>query len=925
MFGPLRGRSEEMARALAVVHAAARHGRGGVLLVSGPPGIGKTALVTEVRRQSSALKLRVVGGKCDEIEQVSPGAPVIALLRSGRHPLLEASEYEEISVSASEPLLLVERIATHLEEAAKAQPLVITLDDVHWVDRTSRFLLRTLVSRLAGLPVVWVFAGRDSSLKGDLVCGDPILVEEIPLGPVATADLVAMAHDRLGRMPGTRARRFLDALDGSPVLATHLIDQLVRDTAGGGVDRMEAQFHGSIAHRLAALPEVAGHLVQLVAVAGGVLPTREAAGLLGAAAGDERVDSEGACEQAIDAGLLVVNGAALGFRHDLVREAVYASIDASRRHEIHRALAAQCLAAGRVPMAAAHAREACRPGDTAAAAILISAAETLVDPNPGEAGECAALAFRTLRVTQPEWQGLSRRCLAVLCRTERATDAVAVADAIAAQTGDADVLGEVEARVASALWFGGRVDELRARTGRALRAATLSPSVTARLQAAGTLADAGLARGDTALRHTEAVLEEARSNGDREAVTLALWAAAVAAGNESRHLQALRHYQDIRSLACTDHLADEIAELQSLDRHEHAQALLRRLHPDSERLTDVLPAVHRAQMWLDFHLGRLDDADAAARALAELGLRLGTQLLALEAFVVQAAVSLLRGDLQTASAQLKRAEGLTHIDDALRDPALAVMRGWLGAAQDDLKSAVEVLLPLLRDTGGARPYRQLLPWWTGWYEELGSTPAGEDLAHLMAEAAHTTAARNPGVPSFEGVALNLLGRRMRDLEMIERSAKMLAASPRPLFRAGGAESLGRALLAAGRRTEGLEQLDHAWDEYHTIGAHHPRAAVQRAMREAGARRVKWCAVATPNTGSIALSKAEQRVAALISAGHTNKSAAAELGISVNTIGTHLRSVFKKLNIQSRVQLTNALHGHGETLWLTESSGMASSS
>src|SRR5438445_6501429 len=118
MFGPMRGRSEQMAHALALARAAREHGGGGVLLVSGPPGIGKTALVTEVRRQSVALTLRVLGGKCDETEQVSPGAPVIALLRSGRRPLLEAAAYERLAVAASEPLLLAECVASCLEEAA---------------------------------------------------------------------------------------------------------------------------------------------------------------------------------------------------------------------------------------------------------------------------------------------------------------------------------------------------------------------------------------------------------------------------------------------------------------------------------------------------------------------------------------------------------------------------------------------------------------------------------------------------------------------------------------------------------------------------------------------------------------------------------------------------------------------------------------
>ena len=53
------------------------------------------------------------------------------------------------------------------------------------------------------------------------------------------------------------------------------------------------------------------------------------------------------------------------------------------------------------------------------------------------------------------------------------------------------------------------------------------------------------------------------------------------------------------------------------------------------------------------------------------------------------------------------------------------------------------------------------------------------------------------------------------------------------------------------------------------------------------------------------------MAELIGSGHTNKLAAAELGVSVNTIGTHLRAVFAKLGIQSRVQLANQLHRQNE--------------
>ena len=109
---------------------------------------------------------------------------------------------------------------------------------------------------------------------------------------------------------------------------------------------------------------------------------------------------------------------------------------------------------------------------------------------------------------------------------------------------------------------------------------------------------------------------------------------------------------------------------------------------------------------------------------------------------------------------------------------------------------------------------------------------------------------------------------------------------------------------------GLEQLDRAWDDYDYMGALARRAAVQRAMRRAGARRTKW---SSDNSGSAArqLTEAERRVVHVIAEGHTDKSAAKLLGISENTVGTHIRSAYTKLGVQSRVQLANALRDLGE--------------
>ena len=84
--------------------------------------------------------------------------------------------------------------------------------------------------------------------------------------------------------------------------------------------------------------------------------------------------------------------------------------------------------------------------------------------------------------------------------------------------------------------------------------------------------------------------------------------------------------------------------------------------------------------------------------------------------------------------------------------------------------------------------------------------------------------------------------------------------------------------------------------------------LQDRMRKAGFRRARWpSAEPRPESGWPALTQAETRVARLIGAGYTNKAASEALGISVNTTGTHLRSVFTKLGVRSRVQLSNVMH------------------
>jgi DNA-binding CsgD family transcriptional regulator len=906
-YGPLRGRDHELSTALAVVRRTRTHGASGVVLISGNAGVGKTAVLSEICRQAAHMNIRLARSKCDEIEQASPGAPIVGLLRTGRDPLLAAPEFQEISALTAEPLLLVDRIAGHLARPADGQRLLLAVDDVQWADRVSRYALRALISRLVGIPVVWVLASRSDDVGLAVSAADSVEVEHIRLGPLAESAIADIARDRIGPNLDARVEQMLDAAGGNAFLAVQIIDGLAHDETGG-MDGIPAQFRSAVRQRLTGLSVAARRIVEAAAVAGrpvSIIDLAELCEMDASPAYDEAVDD------AVTSALVKSTGAELNFGHDLVKDAVYELIAPHVRRQLHTRFACHFVdKVGDPALAAAHARAAATIGDIANARIMLDAAEALITTSAVDAADLALHAFRTLRPGQPQWLELGERAVSVLARTQRAADAIAVADALLATVDDADIVGRINTYTVKPMWLTGHSTALVERAERAIARAGTRHDHIARFRAARALAHTRILAADQATAEADAALAEARASHDHDALALALQAAGEAAHNERRHQQALKYFRELRSVTRVPYLAEEIMELQLLDRYDDAQMLLDGATGDSGgKAGSILPDLLFAQLKQHYNLGRLQEADETASVLTELGQVTGTTVHVIEGVLMRATVALLRGEPELAAQRLRPALRLAD-DDAIRHPGVSLLSGWLTTEQGDVDSGRRMLSELLETSQRTRSYWAWWPCFATVLFGIGLISGATNVTERTVEFTEEGARRNPDVATLNGLALNLRGLLGGDLGMVAESVKILQHSPRPVLRAAGAEGYGRLLLSAGEREAALDHLDAAWDVYDRMGALAPRARVQRLMREAGTRRAKWVSDHT-QLEKVALTEAERRVAYLIANGHTNKATAKSLGISINTVGTHLRSIYSKLGVQSRVQLANVLRELGE--------------
>ena len=919
----LLGRAGETA-ALNQVLATVRDGASGALVLRGPAGIGKTALLDWVAGQAGDMRVTSVIGVESEMDLGFAGLHQVVVPFLGDLERLPAPQHAALSAafgmvagSAPDRFLVGLAALTLLTEAAAEQPVLCVVDDAQWLDRVSLEVLGFVARRLQADPVGMIFAVRD----GDRRAGPLDGLTDLAVGPLAddAAMELLTAAARCPVVPRVGGRIVAQAAGNALALVEFGGELTAAEASGAAPLAQPLHFAGRLDElyrsRVRALPPAAQQLLLVVAADQTGQPDR-----VWGAAGKLGIDPELAWLPAMDQ--LVSWEQAVRFRHPLMRSAVYYAAPAVDRHRVHEALAAACDPVLDPDRRAWHLAEATLQPDEQVAAEL----ERSATRARGRGGWASGAAFleRSADLT-PDEPRRARRLLDAAEARFVAGEALAVLDLVeraAVRLADPVVVAQARRLEGLSLYAAGDVAratavllDAAAMTGpddvRLARDILLDALVTAHFTGPADTARAlGMAAGlplpdDASPTLTDLLLDGFAAVGEgRHADGAALLRQAVGPLSASRPLpdDVLRYFLPVSMAASV--IFDDSAW------HELEHRWVAELRGRGALAVMLVALVSVAYNQVEE--GRFDDAEitiAEGRALSEatgfrahLGLFTCAELSVLARRGREDAARALaeqilpefaaRGyglGVYWAQSALCRLEiGLGNYDAALR----IAMQNGLRAG-----SAVDLIEAGTRggDTATATAaLGSLAP-----MAAAAGTPAALGwLALGRAMIAADGAARESG---DDGNAAGSTPEAQYRLAIgyLERSRHVpVLARARLLY--------GEWLRRQRRRRDARDQLNIACDMFTRLGmdAFAERARVE--LRAAGE-----LARSTAVHRADDLTPRELQIARLASEGASNAEIAARLFISASTVEYHLRKVFRKLGITTRVRIANALSGRPE--------------
>jgi DNA-binding SARP family transcriptional activator/tetratricopeptide (TPR) repeat protein len=353
---PLIGREGEVERLRATFARVVETRTPELMTILGEPGIGKSHLAAELVAIAGD-RARLLTGRCPaygesttywplrEIVQQAQGArsidemaAALRIARSVAHRVAVAVGLEQGKASEDTGWAVLRLI----DALARAQPLIVVIDDAHLAEPALLDLLLDVVARLHDAPVLIVLVARPDMLERypewpGRIGGGGVL-ELGPLSAAASATLLETIAG--GHLEAGERRRIADAAGGNPLFLEQLVAHVDEQQPSAGT--LPPALHALLAARLDRLDTSERSALALGAVAGDAFETRSVHALAG---GISRAELEQACDRLVARDLLVRSEAGAGsgslrFRHSLVREAAYASLAKAARARLHERQAA---------------------------------------------------------------------------------------------------------------------------------------------------------------------------------------------------------------------------------------------------------------------------------------------------------------------------------------------------------------------------------------------------------------------------------------------------------------------------------------------------------------------------------------------------------------------------------------------------------
>ncbi len=918
----LRGRAEERARLAAVVEAAAR-GSGASLLVLGEPGTGKTALLDDAARaygdRAQVLRARGVASEVD-----LPNAALADLLAPLRADMERLAPYQRQALDGAlgfadaapgDRFALYVGVLTLLSRAAERRPVLALVDDAHWVDEASKDALAFVARRLAGERIAIVLASREREALRTGEDETPVL-EVRGLDRDATAEVIG---DVRGVAPSPHMAQILcEETGGNPLAITELAAALSEAELTGAAPApaplpVGESVRRSFGRRLAELPEPTRAALVVVASAG-------RAGLADIEAAVEAVLAnrwpglapEDALRPAEEAGVIRFSASTVEWRHPLMHAVVLDAAPGADRRAAHRALAD--TAAGASVRQAWHLAATASVPDERVAGRLEAAAGSA---RAKRAPRAAARAFEAAARLSETGVSRGRRLLEAardLYVAGAAEEALAALDEALAAAGD-DPRLRADAHLLRA-----RVGELRSAPA-PLRASLMEEAdrvapvdagraVTLRLEAVTCCLLEGEPAAMLALaeRVCPAVIAEGGYGAAVGASLLGI--ARVLTGRPHAAGPLLRQAEHAIGASPDVMLATlfetSLAQVRIWTGQPGlARAALTRLERRArdEGVVSAMPFIAACISEADFHLGRWPAAAAAAVEAITVAETTGQHGAAAHGAIRLACVHAGRGDEAACRAALERAGPIASDTGSLRSIG-GYVAGLLEVSLGRHPAAARVLASVgrvARASGLAEP--GVVPWAQEYAEALIRQGCADDARFVLSGLGHH--ADDTGRRTLRAVVQRCHGLAAReDFEPPLRAAlDLLEEADAPFERSRTQLCLGERLRRAGRRRDARVWLEQASEVFVDLGA---TAWLQRADAELAATGIR-ARRRDPSTAS-QLTPQELRVAQLVAEGATNREAASALFVTPKTIDTHLSSVYRKLGVRSRVELSRRLRG-----------------